>query len=134
MARAGPTPALQQESRMKLRAFVLCLLMAAPVLAPGANKEILDLQREVAILQQTIKDAQKSQDDKLAALQALLQQAIDAGNRANTGVAVVNDSLNRSLKDLPEKVSGPLAGLNSRINEMAENLRTLLQSNTDVVT
>jgi flagellar motility protein MotE (MotC chaperone) len=38
------------------------------VLAPAANKEIEALQRDIALLQQQIKDLQKSQDEKLAAL------------------------------------------------------------------
>lgn len=118
---------------MKLRAFVVCLLVAAPVLAPGANKEIQDLQRDVAILQQAIKDLQKSQDDKLSALLELSRQAIESANRANTGVAVANSSLEKSLKDLPNQVSGPMAGLNARVNEMAGDIRTLVQSNNDMV-
>jgi TolA-binding protein len=119
---------------MKLRAFAVCWLMAAPILAPGADKQIQELQRDIAILQQSIKDLQKSQDDKLSALLELSRQAIEAANRANTGVAVVNSSLEKSLKDLPEKLSGPVAGLASRINEMAGDIRTLLQSNNDMVT
>ena len=53
---------------MKSRSLLVCLLLAVPVLAPAANKEIEELQRDIALLQQQIKDLQKSQDEKFATL------------------------------------------------------------------
>ena len=53
---------------MKFRSLLVCLLLAVPALAPGANKEIQELQRDIALLQQQIKDLQRSQDEKFAAL------------------------------------------------------------------
>jgi hypothetical protein len=41
---------------MKSRSLLVCLLLAVPVLAPAANKEIEALQRDIALLQQQIKD------------------------------------------------------------------------------
>ena len=37
---------------MKSRSLLVCLLLAVPALAPGASKEIQELQRDVALLQQ----------------------------------------------------------------------------------
>ena len=37
---------------MKSRSLLVCLLLAVPVLAPAANKEIEALQRDIALLQQ----------------------------------------------------------------------------------
>ena len=53
---------------MKSRSLLVCLLLAVPALALGASKEIQELQRDVAQLQQQIKDLQRSQDEKFAAL------------------------------------------------------------------
>ena len=53
---------------MKSRSLLVCLLLAVPALAPGASKEIKELQRDVALLQQQIKDLQRSQDEKFAAV------------------------------------------------------------------
>ena len=43
---------------MKSRSLLVCLLLAVPALAPGASKEIQELQRDIALLQQQIKDLQ----------------------------------------------------------------------------
>ena len=53
---------------MKPRSLLVCLLLAVPILATAASKEIQELQRDVALLQQQIKDLQRSQDEKLAAI------------------------------------------------------------------
>ena len=53
---------------MKSRSLLICLLLAMPAAAPGASKEILELQRDIAQLQQQIKDLQRSQDEKFAAV------------------------------------------------------------------
>ena len=68
---------------MKSRSLLICLLLvlALPVAAPAASKEILELQRDIAQLQQQIKDLQRSQDEKLAALTELARQSIEAANR-----------------------------------------------------
>ena len=52
---------------MMFRRVLVCILFAAPALSFGASKEIMELQRDVALLQQQIKDLQRSQDDKFAA-------------------------------------------------------------------
>ena len=74
---------------MKSRSLLICLLLAMPAAAPAANKEILELQRDIAQLQQQIKELQRSQDEKFAAVIELARQSIEAANRANTGVAVI---------------------------------------------
>ena len=73
---------------MKSRCLLVCVLLAVPTLAPAApSKEIQELQRDVALLQQQIKDLQRSQEEKFAAVTELVRQSIEAANRANTGVA-----------------------------------------------
>ena len=98
---------------MKLPSLLVCLLIAVPVLAPGANKEIEALQRDIAILQQNIKDLQKSQDEKLAAILEGTRAAMDAANRANTSVAVITSS--RITAVSRPKATGRLASRPARL-------------------
>ena len=117
---------------MKSRSLLVCLLIAVPVLAPAASKEILELQRDIAQLQQQIKDLQRSQDEKFAAVTELARQSIEAANRANTGVAVITSNIERNLRDQTDKVATPVQGLSSRLNEMGGELRTLTQAVWDL--
>ena len=117
---------------MKSRSLLVCILLAAPVLAPAASKEIQELQRDVALLQQQIKDLQRSQDEKLAALTELARQAIEAANRASTGVAVITSNLDKNLRDQTDKVTTPVVGMNAKMNEVSGDVRTLQQAVGDL--
>src|SRR5437667_5020016 len=117
---------------MKLPSLLVCLLIAVPALAPGANKEIEALQRDIALLQQNIKDLQKSQDEKLAAILEGTRNAMDAANRANTSVAVITSNLEKNLRDQTDKVAAPVVGISTRISEMSGELRTLGQAVGDL--
>jgi tol-pal system protein YbgF len=117
---------------MMFRPLLVCFLLAAPALSLAANKEMQELQRDVALLQQQIKDLQRSQDEKFAALTELARQAIEAANRASTGVAVISSNLDKSLKDQGEKVVAPVVGLGSRLDAMSGDMRSLQNAVTDL--
>ena len=116
---------------MKFPTVVVCVLLAIPMAAPAANKEIQELQRDIALLQQQLKDLQSSQDKNFAAVTELARQAIEAANRANTGVAVVTSNMEKTLDALRTSTAAPLAGLNSRLNETSTELRELHQAVAD---
>jgi len=117
---------------MKVRILLVCVLLAAPLFAPAASKEIQELQRDIALLQQQVKDLQRSQDEKLASITELARQAIEAANRANTGVAVIQSHLEKSLKDQESRVVAPVVGLGSQIRDIANNVNTLSQAMSDL--
>jgi len=126
---------------MKSRSLGILALLALPALAPAASREIQELQRDVGLLQDQVKALQKSQDDKmmaltekLTALQVLVQQSLDAANRANTGVAVIQNGSSQNLKDLENKVVAPVAGLSTRVDQMSTDFRTLQQAVSDLTT
>lgn len=117
---------------MKFQRLLVCVLFAAPALSFAANKEIESLQRDVAILQQQLKDLQRSQDEKFAALTELARQAVDAAGKANTGTAVIQSSFGRNLEDLQKQVVGPVVGLGARMDNVSSDVRTLQQAVSDM--
>src|SRR5215472_15447432 len=112
------------------------LAAAALTLAPGrlsaASKEIQELQRDIAILQESVKQLQQSQDKQLAAMNVLIQQAVDAANRANTAVAVIQSNFDNNLKKQQADVVTPVVGLTTRMNSLSDDMRTLTQAVTDL--
>jgi tol-pal system protein YbgF len=117
---------------MKSRSLLVCLLLAVPALAPAASKEIQELQRDLALLQQQVKDLQRSQDEKLAAILEAARSSVEAANRANTSVAVISSTIEKNLRDQTEKVATPVLGLSTRLNEMGGELHTLGQAVGDL--
>jgi TolA-binding protein len=117
---------------MKRRILLVCAFLAVPVFAPAASKEIQELQRDIALLQQQIKDLQRSQDEKFASVTELARQAIEAANRADKGVAIIQSNLEKSVRDIQGNVATPVVGLTSRINAVSDNVNTLTQAVSDL--
>jgi TolA-binding protein len=117
---------------MKARILLVCVFLTAPGFTYAASKEIQELQRDIALLQQQVKDLQRSQDEKFASVTELARQAIEAANRANTGAAVIQSSLDKSLRDQENKVVAPVVGLNSQIRDISNNVTTLTQAVSDL--
>ncbi len=119
---------------MTTRYLCVLALVALPVSAPAASREIQELQRDVGLLQEQVKNLQASQDQKLAAIQAMVQQAIDNANRANTGVAVIQNGFGQNLKDLENKVVTPVVSLGTRMDQMSNDFRNLQNAVADLTT
>jgi TolA-binding protein len=123
---------------MMFQRFAVCALIAAvaltllPMRSPAASKEIMELQRDVAGLQEQLRLLKESQDKQLATLTVLVQQALDTSKSSTTGVAVIQSSLQQSLKDIDSKVQTPIAGLSSRLDGVDQDMRTLQQSVGDL--
>ena len=107
-------------------------MLLSPGLGFAASREILDLQRDVAQIQDQLRSLQQSQDQKLAALSTLAQQALDAANKANTAVRVLESGIQQNLKDQEKSVVAPVAGVGLRIDQMTGGLQSLHESITDV--
>src|SRR5581483_4076116 len=98
---------------------ILLAALAVPMYAPAADKnDIKELQRDVALLQDMMKQLQASQDKRLADLQASVQQALDSANRANQAISGIQSSLQQSLRTQEEKVVTPVVGLSTRMDNL----------------
>ena len=113
-------------------AVAAAVLTLSPPPSSGASKEILELQRDVATLQDMVKAMQRSQDERFAALQVLVQQSLNASNDASKSVAVIQSSLQQNLREQEAKVVTPVVGLNTRMDQVSEGLRSTQQAVQDL--
>ena len=119
----------------RLSVFVLISVLAiavAPKPSMAASKEIQELQRDISLLSETVKQLQQSQDKQLAALSVLVQQAVNAAQQANTSVAVIQSNAQENLKKQQSDVVAPVVGLTSRMNGLSDDMRTLTQAVSDL--
>ncbi|MGO9892931.1 MAG: tetratricopeptide repeat protein [Bryobacteraceae bacterium] len=114
------------------RRLCALILVGSPALMWGASKEIMELQRDVALLQDQVKQLQQSQDRQLSAMTELVRQALDAANRANTGIAVMQNGFQQSVKDQKNDVVGPVVGLSTRMDSLSNDFRTVQQAVGDL--
>src|SRR3954470_4724723 len=118
------------------RRFFACGLFSAVLLfAPSsfaASKEIQELQRDVAQLQDQLKQLQQSQDRQLAELRAFVQQSISASTDASKAVAVIQSGFQQNLRDQESKVVTPVVGLGTRMDQMSQDMHVLQQAVSDL--
>ena len=118
---------------MSLSRTMLALLALAPV-AFGANKDIQELQRDVAILQDQITKMQKDFGDRLVTMQTLVQQTLDSVSRTNTAVAVMENKFNDALKQQQQSVGPAVANVGQKLDQMSEDFRAVRESVLDMNT
>jgi TolA-binding protein len=116
---------------MKLSRFFIPCLMLAPSLAFGASKEMIELQRDVAQLQDQVRLLQQSVDTKTATIQTLSQQALDAASGARSSVAELTRGIQAGTTDLGKQVAQPVAAMSNRIDGLSQDMQSLQQSSAE---
>jgi TolA-binding protein len=118
---------------MSLSRLAIVFFALSPF-AFGASKEIMELQRDVALLQDQVRNLQSTLDQKVAAIQALTQQTLDSVNRANTTVAIMQSSFNDTMKQQKESLTGPVANVGQKLDAMSDDFRAVRESVLDMNT
>ncbi len=111
------------------------LIVSAALLAPsawGANKEMIELSRDVAQLQDQVRTLQRSFDERMSGLQVLMQQALDSSIKANNSVAVLNERMNNGLRDLSTTANAPVAAVGSKLDGVQQDVQALRESVNDL--
>ncbi len=127
-------------TKLNISTLVAVSALLLPGNVFGASREQQEMQRDIAQLQDQVRTLQSSFDQKMGILQTLVQQALDAGNKANTGVTVLNSSvtatLDRELRDRLAPVAASTTGLSTKVdnlnNDMAEVRNSVADVNTQV--
>ena len=112
--------------------FAAAMLSFTPSPSSGASKEIQELQRDVAQLQDQLKQLQQSQDRQLAEIRVLVQQSLSAATDANKSVAVIQSGFQQNLRDQESKVVAPVVGMNTRMDQVSQEMRTVQQAVGDL--
>lgn len=108
-------------------AFALFMLLL-PCSTFAASKEQQEMQRDIAQLQDQVRTLQSTVDQKLAALQTLVEQSLDAGNKANTSVSVLNSSVTQTLDRELKDALRPIAGLTAKVDNLSNDSGDLRNS------
>jgi TolA-binding protein len=106
---------------MKMLRFALFLPLA---LAAQKRDAIVEVQRDVALLQ----DSVKTLDGKVTQLAATLQQVLDAANKGNAAAAAIQASLGDAIREQFKQVATGVVTMNSKVDQMAEEFRGLREA------
>lgn len=113
---------------------ILFFFLVIPAVAPAqkTGDVVKEVSRDVAQLQQQVKDIQSSMDRQLAELKALVQQSIDNSRQANTSVAVLDSGIRDRINEQMKNLVGPVAGLNGKLEQMTSEFQTVRNSVDDL--
>lgn len=104
-------------------ALVFTLVSAPP--AACQKKEYIQLQRDVSLLQDQVRDLQRSQEEKSALLKTLVEQALDAVNRMQSTVSSLDQSFRESQANTQTRVDS-LATQVQALGDGVDELRARL--------
>ena len=113
----------------------ICLLLIAlsPALLLGQKRDdILSIQRDVAQLQDQVKQLQAAQDQKMSALEGLIRQAVEQSNSVSITAGTLQRTLTDRLNDQQAKVEAPVAVLGTKLDQSADEMRAVRENLTDL--
>jgi TolA-binding protein len=114
---------------MNVSRLLVIGIMVGPAVVWGQKKEELQsVQRDVAQLQEQVKEFQHSQDEKMAALQALLQQAVDASNRSASAMTAMQKEVDAKLSQQQSSLVAPVATVGTKVDQLSDDVRALATS------
>jgi tol-pal system protein YbgF len=115
-----------QFSQLSRPAFIF--MLAAPSLF-GASKEIVQIQRDIALLQDQVRSVQQSLDERLVKLTTLVEQALQSSTKANTTLAVLESGLRDRLS---QQLAAPITGVSTKVEQMSNDFQAVRESVADM--
>jgi tol-pal system protein YbgF len=108
--------------------IALAVLLVFPGLAVAQKKQIQELQRDMALLQ----DQLRATNEKLASVAMLVEQVLDRVNNTNTAMAVLEKSVKESLREQEKSMVAPMATVGTKVDSMAGEFRSVRESVSDL--
>jgi tol-pal system protein YbgF len=108
------------------------LLIPGMASAQKTGDVVKEINRDVAQLQQQVKDMQVAMDKQLAELKILVQQSIDNSGKANTSVAVLDSGIRDRINEQMKNLVGPVAGMNAKLDQMTSEFQSVRNSVDDL--
>lgn len=122
--------------RLNTPVFALLLAgLAAPGLLPGQSTKdrLLELQRDLAMVQGAVQESDRGAGEKIAALEALMKQNLDAITRLNQALAVIESAVNRQSDQVVAPVVNTAAKMDALTSQFG-GLRDAVEESNAMLT
>lgn len=117
---------------MAFRNWLFPLLLILPSVCQAVDKEIVRLQRDVALLNEDLRTLQRSMDERMGAMMALLQQTLDRVNEVHTANAVMQSTFSDRLRQQEKSLSVPVATLGVKLDQVVSGSLALSENIADL--
>lgn len=103
-----------------------CLILLGPLALMGQKKEdILEIQRDLALLQDQVTQLQKSQEEKMAAMQSMLQQTVEVSSKLSSGLSSLQREIEQKLSAEQTQLAGPVATMGAKVDQMSTDFSSV---------
>jgi TolA-binding protein len=116
---------------MNYRRLLLPALMLIPMLANAASKEMIELMRDIAQIQEQLRLLQQGFDTKGTETQVLARQAAEGTARNTAAMGDLQRGITAGVGDLGKQVAQPIAAMNSRLDGLANDVQAMQNSISD---
>ncbi len=104
--------------------------MLLPAAAPAQKREITEMNRDVALLQEEVRSMKKADEDRFNAIDAALKQILDQINSGNRQVA----GLGTGLRDQMSKgVVNQVGAVGTKVDALSEDFKYVKENVTEVI-
>jgi TolA-binding protein len=103
-------------------------LLLSTVATAQRREDILSIQRDVAQLQDQVKQMQAGQEQKMAALESLLKQTLEESGKVSASLAALQQNLTERINEQQTKLVAPVAVLGTKVDQSADELRSLREN------
>ncbi|MCC6587416.1 MAG: tetratricopeptide repeat protein [Bryobacterales bacterium] len=117
---------------MRILRLAAIAVLALPTLTLAANKEHEAIQRDIALLQDQLRAMQKSLDERMAALMAVVQQSVNSADKSNTSILVLETKMTERMQTLERSLTQSLATMGTKVDTMADEFRILKENMADL--
>ena len=115
-------------------AFLLASLVVPGVLLGQSTKDrLLELQRDIALLQGAVQQSDRGTGERIAGLEALMKQNLEAITRLNQSLAVIESAVNRQS----DQVVGPVVNTAAKVDALSSQfggLRDAVEESNSMIT
>jgi len=110
--------------RVGISVGLMCMLL--PVAAPAQKREITEMNRDVALLQEEVRNMRKADEDRFNAIDAALKQLLDQINSGNRQVAGMSAGLTKG-------VGGQIGAMGAKVDSLGEDFKSVKENVSEVI-
>jgi TolA-binding protein len=115
------------------RLLLLSMALSPAILLGQKKEDLASIQRDIADMDDHVKQLQKAFEVKIGELTALLQQSIDANNKTAAAMAALQHNLDQKLAEQQTKLVAPVATLGTKVDEMSGDFRSVRENVAELV-
>jgi TolA-binding protein len=105
---------------MRIATWLVLASVLTPLAATAQKRELLEMNRDIALLQEEVRNQKKANEDRFNAIDSALSKILDQINSANHQVA----TLDKGMKDRMDKgVLATVSGLGTKVDSLAEDFK-----------